>query len=222
MGRVTEEFTSSSMSQDDTLENEKRLQEVSQYWDNAAASFDNEPDHGLRDPQVRRAWTKLLSTWLPANKAAVVDLGCGTGSLSIILAGLGHSVTGIDVSPAMIARARAKANALGYRIEFHDMDAAAPQFAPRSFDVIVCRHLLWSLPEPSHVLQRWVGLLKPRGRLILIEGYWSTGAGLHATELMAALPSSVTTISVQNLSDQPEHWGKKVTDERYAIIADLR
>jgi hypothetical protein len=56
----------------------------------------------------------------------------------------------------------------------------------------------------------------------LIEGYWNTGAGLHAPELLAALPSSVTMVSVQNLSDQPEYWGKKVTDERYAIIADLR
>jgi 2-polyprenyl-3-methyl-5-hydroxy-6-metoxy-1,4-benzoquinol methylase len=209
------------MSQDDTLEKEKQLHEVSQYWDNAAASFDDEPDHGLHDPQVRRTWTELLRTWLPADKAAVLDLGCGTGSLSVVVAGLGHYVTGIDISPAMITRAHTKANTLGHQIEFHVMDAATPQFAPRSFDVIVCRHLLWSLPEPSHVLQRCVGLLKPRGRLILIEGYWSTGAGLHAMEIVAALPSSVTTISVLNLSDQPGYWGKKVIDERYAIIAEL-
>jgi 2-polyprenyl-3-methyl-5-hydroxy-6-metoxy-1,4-benzoquinol methylase len=221
VGQANEEFTSDSMSQGGSLDNEKRLQEARQYWDNAAASFDGEPDHGLYDLQMLHAWTELLRTWLPANKIAILDVGCGTGSLSVVLAGLGHSVTGIDVSPAMITRAQAKANTLGYSIEVHVMDAAAPQFAPRSFDVIVCRHLLWTLPEPSQVLRRWVELLVPSGRLILIEGYWNTGGGLHAHELLAVLPSSVTTVSVRNLSDQPEYWGKKVTDERYAIIADL-
>jgi ubiquinone/menaquinone biosynthesis C-methylase UbiE len=218
--QVNEEFLSASMGQGNALANERQLQQARKYWDSAAASFDCEPDHGLHDLRVLRAWTELLKTWLPGNNTAVLDVGCGTGSLSVILAGLGHSVTGIDVSPAMIARAQAKA--LEHPIEFHVMDAAAPQFGPRSFDVIVCRHLLWTLPEPSDVLQRWVGLLRPIGRLILIEGYWNTGAGLHAPELLAALPSSVTMVSVQNLSDQPEYWGKKVTDERYAIIADLR
>jgi ubiquinone/menaquinone biosynthesis C-methylase UbiE len=221
VGQANEAFTSDSMGQGNGLDDEKRLQEVRQYWDNAAVSFDNEPDHGLHDPQVLRAWTELLRKWLPANKIAILDVGCGTGSLSVVLAGLGHSVTGIDVSPAMITRAQAKANVHGHLIEFHAMDAAAPQFAPRSFDAIVCRHLLWTLPEPSQVLRRWVELLVTSGRLILIEGFWNTGGGLHAPELSAALPSSVTTVSVRDLSDQPEYWGKKVTDERYAIIADL-
>lgn len=198
---------------------EKRLQETRQIWDEAAASFDNEPDHGLRDPQVRHAWTELLKVWLPSASSALLDVGCGTGSLSVVLTGLGHIVTGIDISPEMINRAQAKAAAAGYSIEFHVMDAAAPQFPPGSFDVIVCRHLLWTLPEPSLVLQRWVDLLKPGGRLILIEGYWSTGAGLHSDDIVAALPGSITPISVQNLSEQPQYWGKQVTDERYVIIA---
>jgi len=65
----------------------------------AAETFDDQPDHGLRDPRVLAAWTGLLNDWLPAGKSNVLDAGCGTGSLSLVLAGLGHQVSGIDISP---------------------------------------------------------------------------------------------------------------------------
>jgi ubiquinone/menaquinone biosynthesis C-methylase UbiE len=60
--------------------NKKRLQESQQYWDDLAPTFDNEPDHGLREPLVRATWTEFLKTWLPQTNAAILDIGCGTGS----------------------------------------------------------------------------------------------------------------------------------------------
>ncbi len=203
-------------------DNERRRREAQQYWDAAAISFDDEPDHGLRDPLVREAWTKVLKAWLPSTPATILDVGCGTGSLSVTLGGLGYQVTGIDLSPAMIARAEAKAATHGHSITFHVMDAAAPRFPPHQFDVIVCRHLLWTLPEPTRVLQRWVNLLRWNGRLMLIEGYWRTGAGLHADQIVEILPASMDNILIQDLSDQPDLWGSAVSDKRYAIVADLR
>ena len=201
--------------------NEKRLQESRQLWDAAAATFDDEPDHGLRNPVVLEAWTRFLKARLPSINASILDIGCGTGSLSVVLAGLGHTITGIDLSPAMIARAEAKAEAHGHRIDFQVMDAAFPQFASRQFDVILCRHLLWALPEPKQVLHRWVEFLKPQGRFLLIEGYWTTSAGLHANELSEMLPQTCTNILIQDLSNNPDYWGGTVTDERYALMADI-
>ena len=198
------------------------MQESQQYWDDQASAFDLEPDHGLSDPVIRETWTALLKTWLPPTNAKILDIGCGTGSLSVVLAGLGHKVTGIDLSPSMISLARAKAASQKLEIEFHVMDAAFPQLPGQQFDVILCRHLLWALPEPTQVLQRWSELLKPQGRLILIEGFWMTGAGLHAQELNKMLPATLTNVSIHNLSDDPNLWGKHVTDERYAIIADQK
>jgi hypothetical protein len=64
-------------------------------------------------------------------------------------------------------------------------------------------------------------LLRPKGRLILVEGFWSTGAGLHARQVTAMLPSGVVRIAVQEMSHQLEYWGKPVSDERFAVIADL-
>ena len=45
------------------MDNEtQQLSETRQYWDSQAVVFDNEPDHGLRDANVRQAWTNLLET----------------------------------------------------------------------------------------------------------------------------------------------------------------
>lgn len=192
-----------------------------QYWDEAASSFDNEPDHGLKDPQVHKAWVELLERWLPPARANILDIGCGTGSLSVVMAGLGHTVTGIDISPAMIAAATAKAQAQGYAITFQVMEAEAPQFPPEAFDALVCRHVLWSLPQPAQVLAHWARLLRPGGRMLLIEGYWHTNAGMHAAQAVAALPASARLAAVQDLSHQPVYWGGPVTDERYILVADI-
>ncbi len=201
---------------------EKQLEETRHVWDEAADSFDNEPDHGLRNEVVRTAWTALLHSHLPAPPASILDIGCGTGSLSVVLAELGHHVIGIDLSPAMITLARQKAASKGYAIQFQVMDAAFPQFEAQQFEVIVCRHLLWALPDKEQVLQRWADLLKPDGRFLLVEGFWHTGAGLHTDEIVSALPVGMTQIAIQDLAAQPDLWGSKVTDERYMIVAHKR
>lgn len=199
---------------------QQQLQEAKAYWDGEAPTFDNEPDHGLLDPVVYEAWRALLAVHMPLPPSRVLDIGCGTGSLSVLLSRLGHSVTGIDLSPAMIDQAIAKAKNANQQIEFAVMDAAYPQLAPRHYDVVLCRHILWSLPRPSDVLQRWQALLSPNGRFVLIEGYWSAGGGLHAHEVLDALPKSTQNPSVIDLSSQPDLWGGEVADERYLVVAN--
>lgn len=200
----------------------KRLAAARAQWDEAAASFDDEPDHGLRDPGVRAAWMALLQRALPPGPVAVVDLGCGTGSLSVLLAEIGYTVTGVDIAPAMIAQAEHKARMLRRTISWRVMDAAQPDFAPQSFDAVLCRHLLWTLPAIDQVLARWARLLKPAGVLLLIEGRWHTGAGLRPDEVVAALPASLTNTVVLPLSGLADLWGGPVNDERYALRAVVR
>lgn len=197
------------------------LSEERRYWDREASTFDNEADHGLHDPVVRSAWRDLLLSALPPSPASLLDMGCGTGTLSILLAELGYKVTGLDFSPAMITRAMAKAGDAGLDISFQLGDAADPPINSERFDAVVGRHLLWALPDPTLALQRWANLLLPQGRMLLIEGFWHTGAGLHFPQVVEALPSSIDSVTIKDLASAPELWGSQVNDERYMVVARL-
>ncbi|KQU99007.1 class I SAM-dependent methyltransferase [Devosia sp. Root105] len=201
---------------------EPRIDDARAVWDEAAATFDNEPDHGLWHPETRMAWSALLAELLPAEPGRVLDLGCGTGSLSLLLAALGHEVIGTDVSPNMLARAQAKVAAQGPSPVFQVGDAAHPDFPPGSFSAVLCRHVLWMLPEPRDVLRRWTDLLAVGGRLLLIEGFWHTGAGLRASEIVSAMPIDLGEVAVRSLSETAALWGGPVNDERFVVTAVRR
>jgi RimJ/RimL family protein N-acetyltransferase/SAM-dependent methyltransferase len=184
-------------------------------WDAEAESFDDAADHGLRDPAVRAAWRDLLTSVLPRTPARVADLGCGTGSLSLLLAEMGYDVHGVDLSPAMVERAVAKRGGAASPV-FRVGDAAQPPL-DGAFDVVLCRHVLWSLPDPAAALARWGDLLSDGGRLVLVEGHWSTGAGLTAAEMLALL-ASVGRAGVVRHLPEAAYWGRAITDERYVVV----
>lgn len=192
--------------------------EVRDFWDQHAATFDQEPDHGLLDPEVRAAWAAVLLPLMPSGPASVVDLGCGTGSLSVLLAQAGHEVRGVDLSPRMVAAAQAKADAAEVAAVFVQGDASQPPYPPDTCDVVLARHVLWALPDPAAAVKRWVELLKPGGMLVLIEGHWSTGAGLTASECRALVLDVRQEADVTPLDD-PALWGRLIDDERYLLVS---
>ena len=97
---------------------------------------------------------------------------------------------------------------------------------------------MWTLPDPEAALREWVGRLRPGGRLVLVEGRWReagqkgvpyvAGAaslpwngGIGAEALAAAVRPLVTELRIEPLSGDPQLWGGPVTDERYALIAQV-
>ncbi|MFG3048364.1 class I SAM-dependent methyltransferase [Streptomyces sp. NPDC048202] len=190
-------------------------------WDAQAPVFDDEPDHGLRAPETRAAWAERLLGWLPGQPSDVLDLGCGTGSLALLAAEQGHRVTGVDASPAMIERARAKL--AGRDVRVLRGDAAVPPVVEQGYDVILVRHVLWTLPDPAEVLRHWRTLLRPGGRFVLVEGVWGTvtPAGIPVDRLTGLLAPLAGRIRVEPLSGDPLLWGKSVSDERYAVVAEV-
>jgi ubiquinone/menaquinone biosynthesis C-methylase UbiE len=189
-------------------------------WDACAATFDDEADHGLRDAEVRAAWARLLGELLPTVPARILDVGCGTGSLAVLLAQAGHEVSGIDTSASMLAVARNKAATAGVRVDLAQADAAHPPFGPASVDVVLCRHVLWSLPERDVVLGNWTRLLRPGGRLALVEGSWAAGVGLPASECRDLVLRHRRKAVVRQLAGDRALWGRAVDDERYVLVSE--
>jgi len=186
-------------------------------WDAEAPTFDEAPDHGLHDPAVRAAWRALLLEHLPPAPARVADLGCGTGTLTVLLAEAGYRVDGLDLSPAMIALAEQKAaTERDLPVTFRVGDASNPDLVQGSYDVVLSRHVLWALPEPATGLARWVRLLAPGGRLLLVEGSWSTGAGLTAEQTGSLVEDAGRACAVLPLPEE-QYWGRPIEDERYLV-----
>ena len=189
---------------------------MSEFWDAEAATFDDEPDHGLRDPEIRAAWLELLTKHLPPPPARIADLGCATGTLSVLLADAGYAVDAVDLSPEMVTRARDKAAGRA-GVTFAVADASDPPLEEAAYDAVLCRHVLWALPDPPGALARWLGLLRPGGRLVLVEGRWHTGAGLTAADTEAMLRTAGRTPTTYHLREEI-YWGGPITDERYLVV----
>lgn len=188
-------------------------------WDREATTFDDAADHGLRDGEVRRAWADLLLPLIGGRGRRVADLGSGTGTLSALLAeDGGHFVSGVDFSPEMVRRARAKVEGIVPRPDFTVGDAADPPLPAASFDAVLSRHVLWAMPDPAAALARWVELLTPTGVLILVEGRWNTGAGLAPAECVD-LVAGLRGDAELRMLDDPALWGGPVSDERYLIVS---
>jgi ubiquinone/menaquinone biosynthesis C-methylase UbiE len=117
---------------------------------------------------------KLVGLARLAAGEAVLDVGCGTGSLAIVAkrqVGPTGMVCGIDPSPAMIARARSKASKAGPDVRFETGVAEALPFSAAQFDVVFSTLMLHHLPRP--VRQQFVGearrVLKPEGRFLVVD-----------------------------------------------------
>ncbi len=145
--------------------------EIRDYWSERAETFDLQVGHEIFSERERAAWHALISRHLgPGAGRASLDLACGTGVISHLMHDLGFGVTGLDWSEAMLAKARAKAQRRRADIRFITRDAERTLEEKASYDVIVTRHLIWTLVDPKTAFAEWFSLLKPGGKLLVIDG----------------------------------------------------
>lgn len=144
--------------------------QIAAYWDSRADSFDASPFHAIGPGPEEAAWQSLLRRHLPpVERPRVLELGCGTGVITLQLVKLGAEVTAVDLGERMLNRARAKAAKAGAAVTFIFGDAEDPFLAGGGFDAVISRHLIWTLPDPAAALGRWQQALKPSGRTLVID-----------------------------------------------------
>lgn len=184
--------------------------EIREFWDEDAEVYDSSPEHYPRRAQEQAAWAGTLRRLLPEPPAAVLDVGAGTGFLSLLLAGQGYDVTALDLSPAMLAKLRAKAAERGLSVRTVEGDALNPPAG--NYAAVVERHLLWTLPEPAKALAAWHGVA-PQGRLVLVEGNW----GHFRTPSVDGLRALARRITRQVRGHEPGHHGEYSDHVRSAL-----
>lgn len=130
------------------------------FWDRWAKRYDfMMAKDGKTYAQIVNLMKKALN-----QEMTVLELACGTGLLSVQLAGSVKQLEATDFSEEMIRQAKAKAHSS--RLHFSVQDAMSLPYAPDTFDAVVISNALHIMPKPEKALAEIRRVLKPGGILI--------------------------------------------------------
>jgi ubiquinone/menaquinone biosynthesis C-methylase UbiE len=189
-------------------------------WDKVAPSYDKQIAFFERIQfGGGREWVGSRAS------GTVLEVAIGTGR-SLPFYPAGTRVTGIDLSPGMLAVARQRATALGIDADLREGDAEALAFPDDSFDTVVCVLSLCSIPDPARAIGEMARVLKPGGKLLLLDHigsrWWPVWAVQRFVELFSARAGEYQTrrqlplmapAGLQVVESQQLKWG---TVERVA------
>ena len=143
---------------------ELTTERVRTYWERFAPRYDRSIwfwERVLKMPEGRR--------WVASRASGdVLEIGVGTG-LNLPLYGPDVRLTAVDLSPAMLAQARRRASVLGRDVDLREGDAQALDFDDSRFDTVVFSLCLCSIPDDRKAVAEGVRVLKPAGRILLLE-----------------------------------------------------
>jgi len=161
-----------------------RDERLRRYWDKHAESYDKQM--GFSD----RHFFGDSRSWVCSKASGeVLEVAVGTG-LNLPHFPAGVHVTGVDWSPAMLDLARARAGHLGRDVDLREGDAQALPFDDASFDTVVCTLSLCTIPNHGKAIAEMARVLRPGGRLLLLDHigsrWWPVWAVLRLVELFTA------------------------------------
>jgi len=111
-------------------------------------------------------WRRRL--WSLVQGPDVLEVGVGTGK-NMPFYPEGIRVTGVDLTPGMLARARKRAAALNLNVDLRLGDAQALEFPEATFDTVVATFVFCSVPDPVRGLRELGRVVRPEGRIVLLE-----------------------------------------------------
>ena len=165
-------------------ESEEIKERVEGYWTERAESFFVQKQHELESDKAQK-WlgeilTKIKTSFPGRDKSdiRILDVGCGAALFTVLLGKEGFNVTGIDLTPEMIAKADNMLELNGPyegEVEVKVMDAENLDFADGSFDILITRNLTWTLPHPVEAYHEWARVLKEGGLLLNFDAEYAKG-----------------------------------------------
>jgi ubiquinone/menaquinone biosynthesis C-methylase UbiE len=102
----------------------------------------------------------------------VLDVGCGTGFIGLVLADPRYTVYASDIATGMVRQAVVNYRQAGFEPRVVLADAERLPWAPQCFDAVICRHLLWTLPHPGEAIKEWQTAVRAGGVVVVIDGHW--------------------------------------------------
>lgn len=155
-------------------EKDDRKERITSYWTKRSDSFLEQRRAELHSKLADRWMTEIKKHLPEGKKLNILDVGCGAGFFSILLAKEGHQVTGVDLTPDMITHAKELAREEEADCTFLVMDAERLRFADEEFDVVISRNLTWTLPEADKAYKDWARVLKKGGVLLNMDANYGS------------------------------------------------
>jgi ubiquinone/menaquinone biosynthesis C-methylase UbiE len=122
----------------------------------------------LEMPMERMLFSKLRREMLQGLSGKILDVGVGTGK-NLPFYPNGVELTGIDISPRMLEKARKRADKLGIDADLRVMDVENLQFPDKTFDFIVVVFVFCSVTDPVKGLRELARVVKDDGKILMLE-----------------------------------------------------
>ncbi|MBP3781887.1 MAG: methyltransferase domain-containing protein [Butyrivibrio sp.] len=192
------------------------------YWSKRAESF-SEHKHQEIHSKKKQLWqAEFLRHFSVDDKLSVLDVGCGAGFFEMVLSDFDLDVTGVDLTPEMIERGKELLSRHGSKALLKVMDAENLDFPDSSFDLVINRNLVWTLPHPVEAYREWHRVLKPGGMLLVYDAEYAKGfhhydqmqnlAHKNVTDAMTEECHDIYHMLSISALDRPE-WDKAVLEE---------
>src|SRR5947209_13532563 len=141
--------------------------QAARYFAAQAPNWDKIRALHVPEERVETALRDIVGT---APIHALLDLGTGTGRMLELLAPLAQRAVGIDQSPAMLAVARARLERAGLRnVQLRQGDIYAVPVERNGYDLVILHQVLHYLDDPGRALREAARVLRPGGRLLLVD-----------------------------------------------------
>ncbi|CAD7767201.1 MAG: Ubiquinone/menaquinone biosynthesis C-methyltransferase UbiE [Candidatus Argoarchaeum ethanivorans] len=145
---------------------------INKFWSKDADNYSKSAIRSMHSTKEKKGWQEIFTEVFGKEKLNVLDVGTGPGIIAFLLAELGHDVTGVDLSEEMLRKAMENATHFDLSVEFTPGDAENLPFEDGSFDAVVNRHVLWTLPNPEKAIAEWRRVLKTGGKIVIVDGNW--------------------------------------------------